>query len=131
MADTTMLKTKVEPFICEELEKSYPGHAFAPKAIPLRKKRDGTCATHEFDAVSDDTTIVASIKSHSWKTSADPRVSPTSSNCTRPSACSGPAPRPNNISTTDAVRIRQTRMRPPVVDKNPKPTRIIARSGGR
>lgn len=69
MAKTVELKTKVEPFIRKELEKSYPGHTFTPKALPLRRKRDGTYAVHEFDAVSEDNSIVASIKSHSWLTS--------------------------------------------------------------
>ena len=37
--------------------------------MPLRKKKDGTYAYHNFDAVSDDNSIIASIKSHSWFTS--------------------------------------------------------------
>ena len=69
MAKTIELKTKVEPFVRKWLEKSYPGHTFTPKALPLRRKRDGTYAVHEFDAVSEDNSIVASIKSHSWLTS--------------------------------------------------------------
>lgn len=69
MAKTTELKTKVEPFIRKELEKLYPGHTFTEKSLPLHKKRDGTYAFHKFDAVSEDNTIVASIKSHSWLTS--------------------------------------------------------------
>ena len=68
MAKTTELR-KVEVFVRKELEKSYPGHTFLEKALPLRKKRDGTYAVHRFDAVSEDNTIVASIKSHSWLTS--------------------------------------------------------------
>ena len=69
MARTTELRTKVEPFIRKELEKSYPGHIFTEKGLPLRKKRDGTYAIHKFDAVSENDTIVASIKSHTWLTS--------------------------------------------------------------
>ena len=69
MAKTTELKTKVEPFVRKWLEKSYTGHAFTEKPLRLRKKRDSTYAVHRFDAVSEDNTIVASIKSHSWLTS--------------------------------------------------------------
>ena len=68
MAKTTELR-EVERFVREELEKDYSGHIFTEKPLPLRKKRDGTYATHKFDAVSEDNTIVASIKSHSWLTS--------------------------------------------------------------
>ena len=66
---TIELKTKVEPFIRRELEKTYTRHTFTEKALPLRRKRDGIYAVHKFDAVSEDNTIVASIKSHSWQTS--------------------------------------------------------------
>ena len=69
MAKTTEIKTKVEPFVRKALEKSYPGHTFTEKALPLYKKSDGTYALHKFDAVSEDDSIVANIKSHSWKTS--------------------------------------------------------------
>jgi hypothetical protein len=68
MAKTTELR-EVELFIRKELAKDYPGHTFTEKALPLRKKRDHTYAVHRFDAVSEDNTIVASIKSHSWLTS--------------------------------------------------------------
>ena len=68
MAKTTELR-EVERFIRKELAKDYLGHAFTEKPLPLRKKRDGTYATHKFDAVSEDNTIVVSIKSHSWLTS--------------------------------------------------------------
>lgn len=68
MAKTTELR-EVERFIRKELAEDYPGHTFTEKTLPLRKKRDGTYAVHKFDAVSEDNTIVASIKSHSWLTS--------------------------------------------------------------
>jgi len=68
MAKTTEL-AEVERFVRKELEKDYPGHTFTEKKLPLRRKRDGTYAVHEFDAVSEDSSIVASIKSHSWLTS--------------------------------------------------------------
>ena len=70
MADTTKLKTIVEAFVRDELRKWYPGHTFVDKHLPLHKKRDGTFAYHKFDAVSEDTSIVANIKSSSWTTSA-------------------------------------------------------------
>ena len=69
VAKTVELKTIVEDYVRQELGKSYPGHKFQEKALPLRKKKDGTFAVHKFDAVSEDNTIVASIKSHSWLTS--------------------------------------------------------------
>lgn len=68
MAKTTGLRD-VERFVREKLQKDYPGHTFAEKSLPLRKKKDGTYAVHRFDAVSEDNSIVASIKSHSWLTS--------------------------------------------------------------
>jgi len=69
MADTTVFK-EVEDFIRQELERCYPGHTFSEKSLPLGKRRDGTPSFHRFDAVSEDNTIVASIKSHSWLTSS-------------------------------------------------------------
>ncbi len=68
MAKTIELK-EVERFIRKELAKDYSRHTFTEKKLPLREKRDGTYAVHNFDAVSEDKTIVASIKSHSWLTS--------------------------------------------------------------
>lgn len=73
MAKTVELRTQVEPFVRKELEKSYPGHTFTEKALPLRRKKDGNYAVHNFDAVSEDNSIVASIKSHSWLTSGGKR----------------------------------------------------------
>jgi len=73
VAKTTELKTLVEPFIRKELERNYCGHTFAEKALPLRRKKDGNYAVHNFDAVSEDNSIVASIKSHSWLTSSGKR----------------------------------------------------------
>jgi len=73
VAKTIELKTKVEPFIRKELEKNYPGHTFTEKTLPLLKKKDGTYAVHKFDAVSEDNSIVVSIKSHSWLTSGGKR----------------------------------------------------------
>lgn len=75
MANTVELKTKIEPFIRVELAKYYPGHTFTEKLLPLLKRKDGTYAVHNFDAVSEDNSIVASIKSHSWLTSGGKRPS--------------------------------------------------------
>ena|SRR4030042_1828547 len=68
MAKTTELR-EIEIFVREQLGKDYPDHTFTEKALRLRKKRDGSYAFHKFDAVSEDNSIVASIKSHSWLTS--------------------------------------------------------------
>ncbi len=68
MVKTTELK-EVEFFVREQLGKDYPSHTFNEKPLFLRKKRDASPAFHKFDAVSEDNTIVASIKSHSWLTS--------------------------------------------------------------
>lgn len=68
MAKTTDLR-EVELFARRQLRRDYPSHNFGEKALSLRKKRDGNYAVHKFDAVSEDNTIVASIKSHSWLTS--------------------------------------------------------------
>lgn len=69
MANTAKLRYLIEPYVRSELEKIYIGHIFTEKRLPLRKKKDGTYAYHNFDAVSDDNSIIASIKSHSWFTS--------------------------------------------------------------
>lgn len=73
MAKTTELRTKIEPFIRKGLGEIYPGHTFTEKTLPLRRKKDGTYAVHNFDAVSEDNSIVASIKCHSWLTSGGKR----------------------------------------------------------
>ena len=64
MADTHGLKTRVEPFVRKWLEGKYGQH-FHKEDLPLA----GTEGCHEFDAVSDDGTIVAAITSASGKTS--------------------------------------------------------------
>ena len=68
MAKTTELR-EVELFVREQLGKDYPSHTFTEKPLRLRRKEAGSYAFHKFDAVSEDNTIVASIKSHSWLTS--------------------------------------------------------------
>ena len=73
MAKTTEFKTHIEPFVQKKLGKWFSGHVFEEKALQVGKRKDGTNAYHKFDAVSEDGTIIASIKSHSWKTSGDKR----------------------------------------------------------
>jgi hypothetical protein len=73
MAKSLEYKTKIEPFIRGALAEKHPGHTFAEKPLPLRKRKDGTYAYHKFDAVSEDNSIVASIKSNSWQTSSGKR----------------------------------------------------------
>ena len=62
MADTTYLKRVVEPFVREALAKEY-GQRFVSRVLRL-----SSGGTHEFDAVSNDGRIVASIKSASGNT---------------------------------------------------------------
>lgn len=47
----------------------FPGHTFSKQKIQIGTKRDGAPAFHEFDAVSEDKTIVVSIKASSGRTS--------------------------------------------------------------
>ena len=68
MANTAGLN-EVEDYIRTRLENDYPRYTFSEKALPLLMKTDGSYAVHKFDAVSEDNTIVASIKCHSWLTS--------------------------------------------------------------
>jgi hypothetical protein len=62
MADTTYLKRVVECFVRDALTREF-GTRFESRFLPL-----STGGTHEFDAVSEDGRIVASIKSASGKT---------------------------------------------------------------
>ena len=68
MAKTTELK-KVERFVRGKLSEYFSKHTFKEMKLTVGKKRDGTNAQYKFDAVSDDHTIVANIKTTSWKTS--------------------------------------------------------------
>lgn len=67
MANTTLMKTLVEPFVREQLEHEY-GQPFSQRFLPLPGG-----GLHEFDAVSDDGTVVTSIKSNSGLTSGGRR----------------------------------------------------------
>jgi hypothetical protein len=64
VADTTFLKGPVERYVRERLAAEY-GAAFSAEVLPLVSG-----GTHEFDAVSADLRVVASIKSSSGKTSS-------------------------------------------------------------
>ena len=63
MADTTYMKNEVELWVRNWLVKQFPGHHFSKQPLELT-----TGGKHEFDAVSQDKSIVAGIKGHSWKT---------------------------------------------------------------
>ena len=63
MADTTYLKYKVEEYVRSALQEEY-GVAFTSKILTL-----STSGTHEFDAVSEDGTVVAAVKAAGGKTS--------------------------------------------------------------
>jgi hypothetical protein len=64
MANTNLLKTRVEPFVREWLAKQY-SQTFSREFLQLA----GCSGSHEFDAVSADKRIVCGIKSSSGATS--------------------------------------------------------------
>src|SRR5579859_5749518 len=64
MADTNVLKTRVEPYVRSWLEARY-GQQFHSEFLPLA----GCAGRHEFDAISADGKIVGAIKCSSGKTS--------------------------------------------------------------
>jgi hypothetical protein len=67
MADTRYLKSIVEDHVRTWLAKEF-GQPFKSQFLTLIDMQ-GAPRTHEFDAVSEDGTIVCSIKTASWKTS--------------------------------------------------------------
>ena len=69
MADTTYIKRMVEPYVRVELGREF-GINFSSQELTLT-----TGGTHEFDAVSDDRKVVASIKSAGGKTARGKRPS--------------------------------------------------------
>jgi hypothetical protein len=73
MADTRILKSKVEDYVREWLKQKF-GQPFQAKLLVLSGVQ-GTPKTHEFDAVSQDGKIICSIKTASWKTSGGNRGS--------------------------------------------------------
>ena len=64
MADTSYLRYTVEPWIREQLQGTYR-QAFTSQVLALR-----TGGRREFDAVSEDRCVVASVKAHSGATSS-------------------------------------------------------------
>ena len=62
MADTRYLRATVEPYVRERLAEEH-GRPFASQRVKLRAGGD-----HEFDAVSDDGTVVCAIKTASGRT---------------------------------------------------------------
>jgi hypothetical protein len=67
VANTSLLKTLVEPYVRERLAEEY-GQSFFQRFLPLPGG-----GRHEFDAVSEDGAIVTSIKSNSGLTSGGRR----------------------------------------------------------
>lgn len=67
MANTALMKSLVEPYVRKQLEEEH-GQPFFQRFLPLPG-----AGQHEFDAVSEDGSIVTSIKSHSGKTSGGRR----------------------------------------------------------
>jgi hypothetical protein len=63
MADTTKIKTMIEPHVRTWLSKQSPGHVFKGKAVQLT-----TGERYTFDAVAEDDSVVAAILSNRAKT---------------------------------------------------------------
>lgn len=73
MANTTYLKETVERYVRQCLGEKF-GRPFSSRFLALTRVQ-GRAHTHEFDAVSEDGTIVCSIKTASWKTGGGKRGS--------------------------------------------------------
>jgi hypothetical protein len=73
MADTSYLKSIVEDHVLARLKEQF-GVSFKTEFLPLVRVQ-GIAKTHELDAVSEDWTIVCSIKTASLKTSGGKRGS--------------------------------------------------------
>jgi hypothetical protein len=71
MANTTFLKTKIEPFVRDFLANKF-GQPFRSAFLPHSGVKNKP-ASHEFDAVSEDRKTVCGIKSASWYTSGGTR----------------------------------------------------------
>ncbi len=71
MADTSLLKTKVENRVRTWLANKF-SQSFHSVSLLLTRVKDQP-ARHEFDAVSEDKRIVCAIKTASWKTSGGKR----------------------------------------------------------
>jgi hypothetical protein len=69
MANTSYIKNEVEPWVRNWLSKQFPGQSFKSQQLALTNIAKCGPGSHEFDEVSEDGTIVAAIKGHSYKTS--------------------------------------------------------------
>lgn len=69
MVDTTYIKMVVELWVRNWLSIQFPRHVFRPQMMPLVGKTKNKPGYHEFDAVSEDNSIISAIKGHSFKTS--------------------------------------------------------------
>ncbi len=63
MADTTKIKTVIEPNICNWLSTQFPGHVFKEEPVLLT-----TGSSYRFDAVAEDGSIVGAILCNRPKT---------------------------------------------------------------
>ena len=63
MADTTKIKTMIEPYVRNWLSEQFPRHIFKEKPIRLT-----TGETYAFDAVAEDVSVVAAILCNRAKT---------------------------------------------------------------
>ncbi len=63
MADTTKIKTVIEPYVRNWLSEQFPGHVFKEKPVRLT-----TGESYTFDAVAGDASVVAAILSNRAKT---------------------------------------------------------------
>jgi len=71
MADTRLLKSKIEPYVRSWLAERF-SQSFRSEFLELSGVKDRP-AEHEFDAVSEDRKIVCGIKTASWTTSGGRR----------------------------------------------------------
>ncbi len=63
MADTSLIKTEIEPYARQWLVRRFPEMAFTEESLPL-----ASGLTYKFDAVSGDRTVVAAILCNRSKT---------------------------------------------------------------
>ena len=68
LADTTYIKRTVEPWVRDHWLKERYGQTFQSQVLPLTGIGEADPGQHEFDAVSEDSSIIAAIKGHSFKT---------------------------------------------------------------
>lgn len=63
MADTTLIKTEIEPYVRKWLRRQFPGSVFAERPVLL-----SSGFSYNFDAVSEDAAVVAAILCNRPKT---------------------------------------------------------------